>query len=298
MRVREKDVDCNICGKRHAPDAIEFGSMKKSGSSGSIGMDICEECRAAAEWHEQNGGRCCVNCGSDVQRTIKFQSLHKNGWSVEVNFCRSCYTETRGIIRAFETEVDFRAKANINSTWDEQRGLALARDDYSCTNCNYNGGRLHVHHERPRSRGGTDHLDNLKTLCPDCHADEHGAAACLLCGGVVHHDSGEACWSDSGGGSRCVFCEQCKNYIKRSGSDGDRCSVCARFVDDDSKSIGIVFYSDYPDDETAKPPSLYPACDSCRMRVLGSHRAQAEEYLDDILPDSHVNVRHWEDGYQ
>jgi group II intron reverse transcriptase/maturase len=52
--------------------------------------------------------------------------------------------------------------------WAETRLGVLARDDYRCTHC---GGRdnLHVHHVRPRRKGGTNQMDNLQTLCETCH---------------------------------------------------------------------------------------------------------------------------------
>jgi hypothetical protein len=91
-----------------------------------------------------------------------------------------------------------------------------------------------------------------------------------------------------------VFCEECKEYIKRGGSDGDRCAICARFKSDDSKSIGISFFDDYGDGEGAEPAQVYPACDECRQKIVFGFRAESERYLDEQLPDSHVNVKHWE----
>ena len=56
--------------------------------------------------------------------------------------------------------------------WDEIREQALSRDGYKCGNCesSYN---LHVHHIVPLSKGGTNNLSNLQTLCQDCHKKIH-----------------------------------------------------------------------------------------------------------------------------
>jgi hypothetical protein len=49
----------------------------------------------------------------------------------------------------------------------------LARDNWTCCSCGrstrQDGVLLEVDHILPRSRGGTDALDNLQTLCKKCH---------------------------------------------------------------------------------------------------------------------------------
>jgi 5-methylcytosine-specific restriction endonuclease McrA len=74
--------------------------------------------------------------------------------------------------------------------WPRIKSAVLRRDRYICQDCgvNFERGRikvydptlrhgrggnryesLEVHHIIPRSRGGSDHPGNLKTLCPACH---------------------------------------------------------------------------------------------------------------------------------
>lgn len=57
---------------------------------------------------------------------------------------------------------------------------ARARDDYKCQCCGKKGCRLEVHHLLPRSRGGSDKLANLITLCSDCHHLAHSSEEQLL----------------------------------------------------------------------------------------------------------------------
>jgi 5-methylcytosine-specific restriction endonuclease McrA len=57
--------------------------------------------------------------------------------------------------------------------WDERRRLVSERDHYSCAECGV-GGRLHLHHIRPLSQGGTNRLDNIALLCEYCHKEAHG----------------------------------------------------------------------------------------------------------------------------
>ncbi len=49
------------------------------------------------------------------------------------------------------------------------------RDNYTCVECGAtkeNGATLHVDHKIPVSKGGTDELDNLQTLCSKCNLNK------------------------------------------------------------------------------------------------------------------------------
>lgn len=74
--------------------------------------------------------------------------------------------------------------------WDYAKGelyqqenfkqAAKARDGYKCQCCGKKNCRLEVHHLLPRSRGGSDKLANLITLCSDCHHLAHSSEEQLL----------------------------------------------------------------------------------------------------------------------
>ena len=55
--------------------------------------------------------------------------------------------------------------------WDIVRWAILHRDKYQCANCGVNDGSkvLDAHHIVPVANGGGNRLDNIKTLCRDCH---------------------------------------------------------------------------------------------------------------------------------
>lgn len=57
--------------------------------------------------------------------------------------------------------------------WERARKRAKRRDQYRCQHCDRrvgkDGGDLHAHHIRPVKKGGSDDLENLTTLCNDCH---------------------------------------------------------------------------------------------------------------------------------
>jgi hypothetical protein len=166
----------------------------------------------------------------------------------------------------------------------------LRRDGYQCQGCGVDGCRLHVHHVIPRSDGGTDDIDNLQTLCPDCHAQTHGKHSCLLCGSLTTQF---ATWTDRHGGAAMYICEDCVDYCER-GSGSDRCVICARFKEGRQKSDGIIVHDEDEDDHEGAVYDYYSACDQCRVSLLSLPWPRRQEYLDDHLPDSHVNVRHWE----
>ena len=61
----------------------------------------------------------------------------------------------------------------INYGFASSRAHALDRDNYTCQICGVKNTRLEVHHIKYRSQGGSDDLDNLITLCEDCHHNLH-----------------------------------------------------------------------------------------------------------------------------
>ena len=63
---------------------------------------------------------------------------------------------------------------------DNFKQAAKARDGYKCQCCGKKNCRLEVHHLIPRSRGGSDKLANLITLCTDCHHLAHSSEEQLL----------------------------------------------------------------------------------------------------------------------
>lgn len=67
----------------------------------------------------------------------------------------------------------------LPSDWDSRRKKVYRRDEFTCQHCGAKGGtqgdtELHAHHIVPKSRGGSHHLNNLVTVCRDCHKAIHG----------------------------------------------------------------------------------------------------------------------------
>ncbi len=56
--------------------------------------------------------------------------------------------------------------------YNELRRRVLKRDGWRCQNCG-NSENLQTHHIESRSRLGGDLIENLITLCVDCHREAH-----------------------------------------------------------------------------------------------------------------------------
>lgn len=69
-----------------------------------------------------------------------------------------------------------------SSVYQRERDKALQRDNWECQLCGTAVGHVgepevpvaHVHHQTPLSDGGVHNVENLTTLCPECHGDIHG----------------------------------------------------------------------------------------------------------------------------
>ena len=64
-------------------------------------------------------------------------------------------------------------KVRNGRTWLRVRRLCLERDGWRCTSCG-RAGALEAHHELHVQHGGQDGLENLATLCRECHLRKHG----------------------------------------------------------------------------------------------------------------------------
>ena len=53
------------------------------------------------------------------------------------------------------------------------KAAVLSRDNYTCQICGKKNSKLEVHHIQFRSKGGSNMMDNLVTLCRDCHKRIH-----------------------------------------------------------------------------------------------------------------------------
>jgi len=168
--------------------------------------------------------------------------------------------------------------------FEEARQIVLYRDRGRCQECGANTFRPHVHHKKPRSQGGSDHPNNLETLCPHCHSQKHGADICTTCGGILHERSQfERGLMDKKGGSPVLICEDCWGQIVEQGCETG-CRLCPEDTDDTRYSAGI---------GADCGPVDYSLCDGCRKRLLFNYQYSTMKFYDEESP---VDFRHWEGG--
>jgi RNA-directed DNA polymerase len=95
-----------------------------------------------------------------------------------VNWQRPTYAETR-----MQTEIPTPEPIFVEPISypardeDQQRLLALRRDNYTCQRCQTIIAPFQVHHIIARHLGGSNTLDNYITLCRACHQELHRARA-------------------------------------------------------------------------------------------------------------------------
>lgn len=61
---------------------------------------------------------------------------------------------------------------NQEASRDPIKLKVLERDEYTCQNCGKYDEHCHVDHILPRSRGGSNKLDNLQALCASCNSSK------------------------------------------------------------------------------------------------------------------------------
>jgi len=88
--------------------------------------------------------------------------------------------------------------------WESRRRAVLHRDEYECVKCGIDADQdvLHVDHIEPISAGGGHEINNLQTLCPDCHAEKHDEKRCHVCHKIGRHLIDESKTSGSVGLTR------------------------------------------------------------------------------------------------
>lgn len=114
----------------------------------------CSQIYQAEKTHFYRNKRCCGldDCFRAIDRKIK----HRNYLKQRRKFANG--THRRGVR-------------------SDLKNIILERDGYSCKTCSVQSDYLTVHHIVPVSDGGGDELNNLITLCTECHVKVHQEGA-------------------------------------------------------------------------------------------------------------------------
>lgn len=143
-RQKRSQKICETCGKQY------IAKTCRDSRYCSI------ECRASGR--EKRILHTCPQCG--VQFNTKA--------SRDAVYCSvSCLIQHKGWIVGQAIE-----RFYSTSAWRKSARLAKSRDSFRCHRCGESK-NLSVHHCISRSRGGSDDLENLITLCSCCHAKVH-----------------------------------------------------------------------------------------------------------------------------
>lgn len=79
-------------------------------------------------------------------------------------------------IEEYEKQINYLKQEiqsmTVRTRMNRVKKEALKRDNYECTRCSRKD-NLNVHHVVSLSEGGEDTLNNVETLCLDCHIKVH-----------------------------------------------------------------------------------------------------------------------------
>lgn len=145
--IRKPNCNCKICNKEiyRRPFQIKRGNVYCSQDCFGKSCEILVT---------------CVICGTEFQK-----GLHKKTCS------RACANKLRIGIKY--NQIGRPTKDKVKSVKALKERLLKLRG-HKCERCPYSNIKiLNVHHKIRRADGGTDELDNLELICPNCHAEEH-----------------------------------------------------------------------------------------------------------------------------
>lgn len=140
---RKPNCTCVVCRKRiyRRPSQLISGSVYCSSTCCGV--------------HQRQAHLCSV-CGIEY-------------FGPKLTCSRACANKTRE--GSHYTRENTRNKAYLGSVLKETLAKARGGICEHCTEDNY--AILQVHHKIERARGGSDALNNLELLCPNCHFTHH-----------------------------------------------------------------------------------------------------------------------------
>jgi DNA-directed RNA polymerase subunit RPC12/RpoP len=143
---------CERCNKEH--DGKYASGRFCSRSCANIRIISQEQKESARLFHKILNDYVCITCGTSFSGKIRSDRLIK---------CKNCRKERV-------------VKENVKSILEySKRTVAkiIKRAKLKCAMCGWDETSLDVHHIIERKNGGTNDMDNLIAICPNCHRKAH-----------------------------------------------------------------------------------------------------------------------------
>ena len=123
--------------------------------------------------------RCGMNPTTKIDRLDTHNELIAEPFTELIRFLKSYLQTYRDYyVYGFNVELlpnKIKSKRKRTNIPRGMRHEVFKRDNYTCVECGASrddGATLHIDHKIPVSKGGTDELDNLQTLCSKCNLNK------------------------------------------------------------------------------------------------------------------------------
>lgn len=143
MLKRKPNCECSICGKKiyRRPIQIATGGVYCSMKCCGVSQRVPKECPICSKEYLGQKRTCSRACANIAREGISYTGENKNNNALQGT----------------------KLKEKIAT----ERGGA-------CEKCGYeNYSILQIHHLVRKAKGGSDELENLQLLCPNCHMQQH-----------------------------------------------------------------------------------------------------------------------------
>ena len=135
-------------------DRALFARQKSKNDPGLIELDDemlpCVYCKNDNLWYSFDGNYSSSSPQEKIKKKIEYEKRQLEYEETAERFAQARYEE--------------------NLYWSRVRQDILKRDNHTCQLCGKQATtKFHVHHICKKKENGTDHYDNLITVCPGCH---------------------------------------------------------------------------------------------------------------------------------
>ncbi len=146
-------------------------------------MKICEKCSKEHDGTYASGRFCSKACASSRIITEEQKKLSSEKQKILKDYvCIECNLSFRGkikngrLIKCKGCRKERVIKEKVKSILDfSKRTVAkiIKRANLKCSMCNWDETSLDVHHIIERKNGGSNDMENLIAICPNCHRKAH-----------------------------------------------------------------------------------------------------------------------------